>query len=152
MRKKNWLEKTVAFFISLILIIQTFPISSFATDLENNIAIEKTFDKNFEEYIPDIIEEVVELRDEYTKHFRREDGSFVAAMYSEPVHYQKGGEWKAINNELKVHTNTDAKSTTSEKKYTITETSTPISFPDDINKENVIITKKQQHYIVPCKE
>ena len=69
MRKKNWLEKTVAFFISLILITQTFPISSSATDRKNNIAIEKTFDKKVEEYIPDIIEEVVELRDEYTKHF-----------------------------------------------------------------------------------
>ncbi len=44
--------------------------------------------------------EVEELREESVKHFRLEDGSYVAAQYSEPVHYESDGTWQDIDNAL----------------------------------------------------
>lgn len=45
--------------------------------------------------------EVVEKRDITTKHFRLEDGSYVAAQYDYPVHYlNESGEWIDIDNSL----------------------------------------------------
>ena len=41
-----------------------------------------------------IVGEVSELREEYAKHFVCEDGSYVVATYTEPVHYKENGEWK----------------------------------------------------------
>ncbi len=48
-----------------------------------------------------ILGEVEELREENVKHFRLSDGSFVAAQYAEPVHYQDAdGDWQDIDNTL----------------------------------------------------
>ena len=49
-----------------------------------------------------ILAEVTEDRDEYTKHFRMDDGSFMAVQYEYPVHYQdKNGEWVDYDNSMK---------------------------------------------------
>ena len=47
-----------------------------------------------------IVGEVDDARGEYEKHFRLSDGSFVAAEYAFPVHYQRDGEWVDIDNML----------------------------------------------------
>lgn len=47
-----------------------------------------------------IIEEDPELREENVKHFRCENGSYIAASYPYPVHYEKDGVWKDIDNTL----------------------------------------------------
>ena len=39
-----------------------------------------------------------ELRRECIKHFENPDHSFTAAVYSQPVHYMKDGEWQDIDN------------------------------------------------------
>ena len=45
--------------------------------------------------------EVTELREESVKHFRTEDGTYVAAQYDVPVHYMDAnGEWQDIDNTL----------------------------------------------------
>ena len=44
--------------------------------------------------------EVTGLRGEYEKHFRLSDGTFLAAEYSIPVHYNADGVWKDIDNTL----------------------------------------------------
>ncbi|MDR1629405.1 MAG: hypothetical protein LBS36_04220 [Oscillospiraceae bacterium] len=43
---------------------------------------------------PELVGEVESLRDENTKHFRNADGTYTAMLYTEPVHYEKDGEWK----------------------------------------------------------
>ena len=141
MRKIKWLLKAVAFSLSVILVIQILPLSSLAAELNNRKYLEQEALDNLKEYTPDIIEEVVELRSENIKHFRREDGSYVAAVYSEPVHYQKNGEWKNISNELKVNNNTVQTNKHNDAKYTVTETSTPLSFPENINTGKITINK-----------
>jgi len=40
------------------------------------------------EYESPIVEEVVHLREEFAKHFRKTDGTFIATTYNKPVHVQ----------------------------------------------------------------
>ena len=44
--------------------------------------------------------EVMEARDEYEKHYRLTDGSFLAAQFQVPVHYEADGSWEDIDNTL----------------------------------------------------
>lgn len=102
--RKNWL-KMIAFSLSLILVIQMVPLSSIATQL--NVLIsekESTKNEDLNSYAK-IVEEVEQLREEKAKYFICEDGSYIAASYSEPIHYEENGEWKEINNELELSTN-----------------------------------------------
>ena len=39
-------------------------------------------------------------REESVKHFRLEDGSYLAVSYGVPVHYRENGEWMNIDNTL----------------------------------------------------
>ena len=47
-----------------------------------------------------VVGEVVENRAEREKHFRMEDGSFLAVDYGVPVHYEAEEEWEEIDNTL----------------------------------------------------
>ena len=47
-----------------------------------------------------LVDEVSELRTDNTKTFRREDGSFVVAVYNDSVHYLENGVFKDIDNSL----------------------------------------------------
>ncbi len=47
-----------------------------------------------------VVEEIVDKRTEYTKWFRMDNGLYAAAVYSEPVHYEKDGAWVQIDNTL----------------------------------------------------
>ena len=47
-----------------------------------------------------VVGEDIEKRDRFTKHFLMEDGSYVAAVYEMPVHYEKDGRWEEIDNRL----------------------------------------------------
>ena len=83
------------------------------------------------EKAPDITGEETELRDAGVKHFRLSDGRYMAAIYPEPVHYEKDGEWVDINNTLR-----EAKAEDGTVRYAATETSTPVSFPDRLAKND----------------
>lgn len=43
---------------------------------------------------PVISGEEISLRSEYTKHFRTESGTYIAASYNEPIHYSVNGNLK----------------------------------------------------------
>ena len=47
-----------------------------------------------------ISHEVVEKRDEFSKTFMREDGSFTTILSEKPLHKKDNGKWKDIDNEL----------------------------------------------------
>ena len=51
---------------------------------------------------PRIIGEIEEKRDAYTKYFLTEGGGEMAAVYNEPVHFNKDGEWLEIDNSLEI--------------------------------------------------
>lgn len=47
-----------------------------------------------------IVDEVVEKREQYTKHFVKDDGTYVACVYPEAVHFEQDGRWEEIDNTL----------------------------------------------------
>lgn len=47
-----------------------------------------------------ILGEDITKREECVKYFENEDHSYTAAVYGGPVHYEKDGEWKDIDNQL----------------------------------------------------
>ena len=140
MRKIRLVLKIVAFSLAIVFIVQILPLSTISTAVNNAAVIEQSSIESVTPNSPEIIGEVVSLRDEYTKHFRCEDGSFVATVYNTPVHYQEDGEWKEIDNTLVANSNTAKTTSINNAKYTVTKTSTPITFPENINGGKISIT------------
>ena len=67
--------------------------------------------------VGNIVSEITENRDKYTKHFRLDDGTFMAVNYVVPVHYKtKSGKWVEYNNSL-VKENVETSSNEEETKY-----------------------------------
>lgn len=79
-----------------------------------------------------IVREITELREESVKHFLCEDGSYIAATYAVPVHYQENGVWKEIDNSLSLTSRTidaSAKSAYAPKAGSV-DVNLPQSFAD----------------------
>ncbi len=94
---KSFGIKSLAALLSVLMILTALPLSAFAIGLESSdySSVDHSFDRLSEAF------EVIELRDESVKHFRLEDGSYVAAQYDAPVHYlDENGEWQDIDNSL----------------------------------------------------
>lgn len=88
--------KSLATILSVLMILTALPLSAFAIDLgSKSSATDNSYERLSEAF------EVEELREESVKHFRLEDGSYVAAQYDAPVHYlDENGEWQDIDNSL----------------------------------------------------
>ncbi len=72
--------------MSVIFLLLILPLGAIAYALENR----------YEE-----LNEVVELRDENTKHFENPDGSYTAIMYNNAVHRKdSNGNWQDIDNRM----------------------------------------------------
>ena len=52
------------------------------------------------ESLPDIIAEETGKREESVKHFYLSDGSYLAAQYSTPVHFEENGQWVDYDNSM----------------------------------------------------
>ncbi len=105
--------------IMIAIVAQTIPLVGAAEALQNELAVSEEgqrdyktdlFDESiFEEaeeakLLPYPIAEITEERDTYTKVFRMSDGSYTAAVYPQPVHFEQDGEMKEIDNTLKLVT------------------------------------------------
>ncbi|GFP74301.1 DNRLRE domain-containing protein [Clostridium fungisolvens] len=55
-----------------------------------------------------IIGELVERRSANVKQFAKDDGTVVAEVYSEPIHFYENGEWKDIDNTLSEDYNSES--------------------------------------------
>ena len=107
--------KMIAMFLSMLFIFYNLPISAIAQEISNSDSSTATPSNTSEgqgsantksttpkpyTYYNEVYEET-SLREESVKHFRLEDGSFVAAQYASPVHYlDEEGEWQDIDNTL----------------------------------------------------
>ena len=80
---------------------------------------------------PEPLNEMVEWRTENTKYFRNSDGSYTAAQYAYPIHYEENGEWKEIDNTL-----TQKSVSGTDKEFVAENTNTPASFPEELNQDN----------------
>ena len=91
--------------ISLFVSYVALPAKVIADELETDAIIreyeEQTDFSNDPQlaYSP-LVGEIEQNRTESGKHFRRADGAVEAVMYTYPVHFQRDGQWKDINNTL----------------------------------------------------
>ncbi len=86
MKKRTRNLKLISFIMSVIFVLLILPLSTIAYALENRY---------------ETLNEVVELRDENTKHFENPDGSYTAIMYNNAVHRKdSNGNWQDIDNTM----------------------------------------------------
>ena len=93
--------KVLSVFLAVLMIMTALPsLPLFATDItETNETSNVGSSVNL---VKDTFE-VEEFRDETVKHFRLEDGSYIAAQYEKPIHFKdNNGKWQDIDNSLAV--------------------------------------------------
>lgn len=93
MKKNLLLKRILSAVLTIVLLASAIPVS---------LAVQELF---MEELPAQIVREVPELREESVKHFLCDDGSYIAATYAEPVHYNENGVWKEIDNRLILNSN-----------------------------------------------
>ena len=105
MKKRLWNhgKRICSMLLVIVMLVNLMPAESLAGELVDNFTTESVLSE-----IPDSesrrsAEELREKRTEYTKQFRLDNGLYMAAVYSEPVHYREEGEWKEIDNTLQLH-------------------------------------------------
>ena len=95
--------KILSLILSFLIVFYLVPTSIFAEGLDSNTtdsAISLSANEKKSTYTQEIYE-VTELRESNVKHFRLEDGSYVAAQYNYPVHYtNENGKFIDIDNRL----------------------------------------------------
>ena len=101
---KTHLPKTriISLVLSFLIIFYLIPTSVFAEIVDENTVSDTPLSASSEESTdtPGLYE-VKELREENVKHFRLEDGTYLAAQYNYPVHYiDENGQFEDIDNRL----------------------------------------------------
>ncbi|MGN0526793.1 MAG: DNRLRE domain-containing protein, partial [Acutalibacteraceae bacterium] len=77
----------------------------------------------------EIISEITDMRTEYTKYFRMSDGSYMAAQYAQPVHYEENGEWKEYDYSITEKENSE------KTEFVIENSDSDISFPEEFKED-----------------
>ena len=86
MKKRIRRLKLISFVMSVLFVLLILPLSSIAYALETKY---------------EVLNEVVELREENVKHFENPDGSYTAIMYNNAVHRKdSNGNWQDIDNRM----------------------------------------------------
>ncbi len=136
------IQRLLAIFLSVIIFLGAFSVATpvfaenvtdaiehyeFVQNAINNPAVAEQTTPEAE-----ITFEVEEKRDEYTKVYKKDDGTYTAVMSAEPLHYLKDGEWEEINNSLLPNGDT----------YSNAENSFTVEVPENINSnENFTVEK-----------
>lgn len=148
--------------VSLVLCILTaflLPTQVAAQEIpkeENINETTSTVSQEAEDYqIGNIVSEITEERDEYSKQFRLDDGTYMAVSYNHPIHYKNDdGEWVEYNNSLidtSESTATDdevsAYSEDSTDEYTNQSSNIKVNYSKK-SKENNMIKVKANDYSI----
>ena len=108
MKKKSKLFcKVLSVFLAVLFVIEILPLQVMAEEFTDAVA-EKQFIEDLvnnptdaeKDAEAEILYEVEEKRDEYTKVYKKSDGTFTAIMTEEPLHYLNDGVWEEINNSM----------------------------------------------------
>ena len=124
--------------LSLAILINLLPASALAAE----IPMEQTVVQHWVEDPPEeeseirgpveILSEDISKRGEYYKEFVLSNGLRMASLYAEPVHYSEDGQWKEIDNTLKL----------SSGAYTNTAGQWKVSFPQQLTKDKAVTITK----------
>ena len=110
---KKILQSTLSVLLVLVMVLQIFPASIFATeegstspagglsDDELMLTDAEALADEAAQQPAEILFEEESLREENVKHFRLSDGTYIAVDYQQPVHYAAAdGSWQDIDNRL----------------------------------------------------
>lgn len=100
---KKFLRTILSVTLCLLFVLQTLPASAIGEivgGIDKPIKNDEKIKELEEEALSPILFEDESLREENVKHFRLENGSYIAATYSSPIHYEEDGMWKEIDNTL----------------------------------------------------
>ena len=89
----------------------------------------------------EIVSEMEDMRTEYTKYFRMSDGSYMAAQYAQPVHYEENGEWKEYDYSITENENADEA-----EKFVIENSDNEMSFPEEFSEDDAQIEVSAREY------
>ena len=126
MKKLN--VKILCVVLSIVMCLQTFSTITFAAkpDTANPLSAPQT-----PSYA---VEEVKSLRQANVKHFKMSDGTYTAASYDAPVHYNDGGGWKDIDNTLSEATDAEENTAVYENKDNLLK----VKFAKKSNSKNIL--------------
>jgi len=127
--KPKWL-KLCSLILTFALFVQMLPMSAWAVDTDKEASASSQGQTLPMEEIK-VLGELTERRTEYAKEFRLNNGMILAAVYSEPVHFEKAGAWEEIDNTLVRKTGG----------YGNTQGVWNVTLPDDLGNGSVTIEK-----------
>ena len=128
------------------LIAFSLPTQVFAQNLPINTEV-KTQTPNEEQSSDEyktgnILSEIKDERDEYSKQFRLDDGTTMAVSYQEPIHYKNAaGEWVDYDNSLKNETVNSASPDEVTEEYTNKKSNFKVNYSKK-SKENSMVKIK----------
>ena len=90
---KNRVFRFCSLVLVLALLCNMLPVSSFALEIEETLTADTEAMLRPQETAQpaEVVAELTEKRTEYTKEFLLSNGLHMAAVYAEPVHYEKDG-------------------------------------------------------------
>ena len=100
--RKLWF-KLCSLLLVAVLLANMLPLQTFAEQLntEDMSLVNPGADTSEKETATGkIVEELTDKRTEYTKQFRMDNGLFIAAVYNDPIHYEKDGQWPLQGEEM----------------------------------------------------
>ena len=130
----KWLSTLLA----ILVVVGILPLSTIAADVNESISIKDAIESDSSETdkSSEIITEVESSRDEYTKVFKKADGSYTAIISAAPLHYEEDGEWIDIDNTL-VEKTVDGK-----EKFVNKSNEFTVELPREMSKDSDVTIKK----------
>lgn len=137
--------KVLSVILTVLMVLQIAPMQLIANAYTEAMAIKNmpredvtTFsdDKDFS---TEILYEVEEKRDEFTKVYKKNDGSYTAMVSSEALHFIQDGKWTDIDNTL-VNSVEDGKTV-----FTNTNSMFDIMFPEVLSQDSEIEIKNDEY-------
>lgn len=128
MKKQTWRKRILPIILSMVLMIGIFPASAALQEIQDEVAAL-------------IVSEDVSKREISSKHFLCEDGSYLVAAFSSPVHYDDNGVLKDIDNRLML--NSSAKSASGKATYTPKASGLSVSIPQDFSNGQQFIVRNK---------
>lgn len=99
--------KILSIFLAFLFVMEILPLQVMAEEFTDAVA-HKEFIENLvnnpadseKDTEAEVLYEVEEKRDEYTKVYKKSDGTYTAVMTEEPMHYLNNGVWEEIDNSI----------------------------------------------------
>ncbi len=139
------LLKVLSVFLTVLMVLQIAPMQLIANAYTEAMATKNmpqedvTTFSNDEDFSAEILYEVEEKRDEFTKVYKKNDGSYTAMVSSEPLHFIQDGKWTDIDNTL-VNSVENGKSV-----FKNTNSMFDIMFPEVLSQDSEIEIKNDEY-------